>query len=395
VTKSSAAIGSAEKQQPELAAELAQALVPEVVEALVKWQVDFRSTIVFDRWLTPGLSGAQVASVALSGQVGPRKVVMKVCPPGQTTGREPTRHQQALNDGPQIFAERHLVRQPIAPVKASRGWSVMFQEIAGGSMRSVRALSALRGRQLPALAATIVSSVLADWNPAPDVVNKTPVEFLLEHLGGRLADGGPFDSLLGELNYPPGLDGSGHPRWVRTQGQRTAPNIAAWIRDRDWGGAAGQHMLALYGKAHGDLQPDNIVLPVGPQPEVDKYQLIDLSAYSAAAPLSRDPSLNDSGVGRGQLPVVSRRFSAVVSGSRVPGGWRTARCARAAPAPTAPARPPFRVAGTRVAGQAGAGRAHSRCQQARNASFQGQLRLIFSTRARAWRTSRAGRLSSR
>src|SRR5271166_2434490 len=48
-----------------------------------------------------------------------------------------------------------------------------------------------------------------------------------------------------------------------------------------------------------------------------------------------------------------------------------------------------------VAGQAGAGRAHSRCQQVRNASFQGQVRLIFRTRARAWRTSRAGRLSSR
>jgi hypothetical protein len=105
--------------------------------------------------------------------------------------------------------------------------------------------------------------------------------------------------------------------------------------------------------------------------------------------------LNDSGVGRGQLPVVLRRFSAVVSGSRVPGGWRAARCARAAPAPTAPGRPPFRVAGAGVVCQAGAGRAHSRCQQARNASFQGQVRLIFSTRCRAWRTSRAGRLSSR
>ena len=58
-------------------------------------------------------------------------------------------------------------------------------------------------------------------------------------------------------------------------------------------------------------------------------------------------------------------------------------------------RPPFRVAETGVAGQAGAGRAHSRCQQVRNASLQGQVRLIFSTRARAWRTSRAGRLSNR
>ncbi len=251
VTEPSAAIDSAGRQQPELAAELAQALAPEVAEALVKWQADFGTTIVFDRWLVPGLSGAQVASVALSGQAGPRKVVMKVCPPGQTTGKEPTRHQQALKDAPPKFAARHLVRQPIAPVKASRGWWVMFQEIAGGSMRSVRALSALRGRQLPALAATVVSSVLADWNPAPDVVSKTPVEFLVEHLGGRLAAGGPFDSLLGELTYTSGLDGTGHPRWVRTPRQRTAPNIAAWIRDRDWGGAAGQHILALYGKAHG------------------------------------------------------------------------------------------------------------------------------------------------
>ena len=66
-----------------------------------------------------------------------------------------------------------------------------------------------------------------------------------------------------------------------------------------------------------------------------------------------------------------------------------------APAPTAPGAASFPVAGTGVAGQAGAGRAHSRCQQARNASFQGQVLLIFSTRARAWRTSRAGRLSSR
>lgn len=289
MTEPSAAIDLAGSQRPELAAELAQELEPEVAEALAKWQTDSGTTIIFDRWLVPGLSGALVASVALSGQAGPRKVVMKVCPPGQTTAKEPTRHQQALADAPQNFAARHLVRQPIAPVKAKRGWWVMFQEIAGGSMRSVRALSALRGRQLPALAATVVSSVLADWNPAPDVVTKTPAEFLLEHLGERLAAGGPFDSLLEELAYTSGLDDTGHPGWVRTSRQRTAPNIAAWIRERDWSDAADRHMLALYGKAHGDLHPGNVVLPVGPQPDVDNYQLIDLSAYSAAAPLSRDP----------------------------------------------------------------------------------------------------------
>jgi hypothetical protein len=47
------------------------------------------------------------------------------------------------------------------------------------------------------------------------------------------------------------------------------------------------------------------------------------------------------------------------------------------------------------AGHAGAGRAQSRCQQARNASFQDQSGLSFSTRSRAWRASRAGMCQTR
>jgi len=61
-----------------------------------------------------------------------------------------------------------------------------------------------------------------------------------------------------------------------------------------------------------------------------------------------------------------------------------------APAPTAPGWSSFRVDGVVCAGQAGAGRAHSRCQQVRNASFQGQSGLILRMRSRAWRASRAG-----
>jgi len=41
------------------------------------------------------------------------------------------------------------------------------------------------------------------------------------------------------------------------------------------------------------------------------------------------------------------------------------------------------VVGVVRAGQAGAGKAQSRCQQVRNASFHGQSGLIFSTRRRA------------
>src|ERR1017187_10021746 len=45
------------------------------------------------------------------------------------------------------------------------------------------------------------------------------------------------------------------------------------------------------------------------------------------------------------------------------------------------------VVGAVYAGQVSACRAQSRCQQVVNASFHGQVRLIFSTRLRACRTS--------
>jgi hypothetical protein len=54
-----------------------------------------------------------------------------------------------------------------------------------------------------------------------------------------------------------------------------------------------------------------------------------------------------------------------------------------APAPTAPGWSSFRAAGAVCAGQAGADRAQSRCQQMRNASFQGQSGLILRMRWRA------------
>jgi hypothetical protein len=66
-----------------------------------------------------------------------------------------------------------------------------------------------------------------------------------------------------------------------------------------------------------------------------------------------------------------------------------------APAPTAPGCVSSPVAGVAGAGQVGAGSAQSRCQQVRNASFQGQSVLIFRTRSRAWRASRAGMCQTR
>ena len=66
-----------------------------------------------------------------------------------------------------------------------------------------------------------------------------------------------------------------------------------------------------------------------------------------------------------------------------------------APAPTAPGWSSFPVVRAVCAGHEGAGRAQSRCQQARNASFHGQSVLMARTRCRAWRASRAGRCQIR
>ena len=55
MTEPSAADDSTGGQRTDLAAELAQALAPEVAGALVKRQADFRTPIIFDRWLVPGL----------------------------------------------------------------------------------------------------------------------------------------------------------------------------------------------------------------------------------------------------------------------------------------------------------------------------------------------------
>jgi hypothetical protein len=61
-----------------------------------------------------------------------------------------------------------------------------------------------------------------------------------------------------------------------------------------------------------------------------------------------------------------------------------------APAPTAPGWSSFSVARVVCAGQAGAGRVHSRSQPVRNALAHGQSGLIFRMRWQAWRARRAG-----
>ncbi len=96
--------------------------------------------------------------------------MMKVCPPGQMTGKEAERHVEALGAAPS-FADAHLVTQPVQPVTGKGGWVVMFQDVAGGSLRTMRPLSTMRG-DLPRDIATIVRSILSEWNPTAKTTKK-------------------------------------------------------------------------------------------------------------------------------------------------------------------------------------------------------------------------------
>lgn len=278
----------AEAKETTLAESLRQANVDAVViEELEAWQQREGVRIVFDRWLTPGKSKAVLAAVAMTGPLFNGKVVMKVCPPGRDTGREPDRHEDALTEAPDGYAERHLVKQPVAPVKVSGGSKVMFQEIAGGSLRDVRPLSVERGRKLPDVIHAVVRSVLEDWNPRPtDIRRMSAGDFFREHLGTRLDPSGPVAKIADQLIYEPA--GAEVPLWVVFGDGDPVPNAVAWVRLDAWDGLASDHVLSIRGRAHGDLHADNILLPMSPAVDAEGYRLIDLSGYNGEAPLSRD-----------------------------------------------------------------------------------------------------------
>ncbi|MFI2187909.1 tetratricopeptide repeat protein [Streptomyces sioyaensis] len=263
---------------------------PAVHSALAKWLTESGTTLHFDQWITPGLSGALLATVVLNAPGrSALGLIMKVCPPGKATGKEAQRHAEALEASPG-FAALHLVTQPVPPIRGSRGWSILFQEVAGGSLRAIRPLSTIQGVDLSQMIATVVRSVLVDWNPTPRTEPRIAVPFFRELLGSRIDKGGPMDQLAEQMTYDLDL-GSPTPLWVTGRAGNIVPNALAWTSTDSWQETlSNEHLMVVLGRAHGDLHADNILIPQKPRPNPFGYRLIDLSAYTGDAPLVRDPS---------------------------------------------------------------------------------------------------------
>ncbi|SPT60166.1 Predicted ATPase [Actinomadura madurae] len=241
-------------------------------------------------WEDEGLSGATVLSVlGKRPGHGPRHMIMKVLPPRDRADREPERHAWAERCSPPEFVRRHLVSIPagFAPIPLpGNGW-IMFQEIAGGSLREYRSLAKVLNsdpadlERVNATCARVVELALDGWNPAPDVEFNlyTPNAFLKKLLGHRLDTGGPLRAWAREEGFAAQIEFPGDGRLT---------NPIAFAQDPRLGGA--RRLPVLEGRCHKDLHPGNVVLSSVPGLDPSTCRFIDLSRFEEHGPLAAEPA---------------------------------------------------------------------------------------------------------
>ena len=131
------------RAQQRLDPSLAVDLERSVIEGLLAWQRASGLTVALEDWLTTGNTRARVAVVMITGAQPPSRVILKACPPDRLTAREPRLHAQALVDSPVAFAQQHLVQQPFETIECEDKWRVLFQSIAGDSLRQLRPMASV------------------------------------------------------------------------------------------------------------------------------------------------------------------------------------------------------------------------------------------------------------
>lgn len=263
----------------------------ETARALRAWagSMNRRVSVPSRPWSGAGHSGAQLAAVMLGpadtsapGRV--QKLIVKVCPAGLSA--EETRRHQAAWDSSAEFAKRHLVRQPYPPYPMGDGRSLMFQEIAG-SLQEVTPLSLLPSSHRPAVLRETARLVLAEWNTrGPLQYTTSATDYLRMELRDGLAATGPAHHWTGAVGP---LDQDCE--WIRTREDQhlgVLPNPLSLAGPDSVISAVNVDYLA--GNTHGDLHLANVLVPAPPRrgPRLAKIRLVDLSAYSENAPLTRD-----------------------------------------------------------------------------------------------------------
>lgn len=250
-----------------------------VIRALERVVADRRFHLTHRDWFVDGRSDEPVASVVrqLENTSGADHRVLKFF---SKNGEDRiNRLQIALESSAEFDA--HLAHPERSWLKLD-DWRAVFMEVAGGDLEHVGALSSLiSDRKLPDYCASIVRSVVGDWNgnrPLP--VQRTVGDLVDEVLGHRKAEVIAWASDAG-IPVDGSSDGVVVKGWPPVSVNPFALLSGAW--------SASTLDMVLTGKAHGDLSGRNILLPLRDTVEPSEFVLIDYDRFRDDAPLARDP----------------------------------------------------------------------------------------------------------
>jgi hypothetical protein len=158
----------------------------------------------------------------------------------------------------------------------------LFQRIAGGGVDVMKPLvKFFYDRDFPDHCATIMSSIIADWT---DNNTDTKSGLKISELLKRIIDH-RYEDVMEWAQAADVADGG--LRRINLQGcDKPLPNPFAFLT-----GFEGERTVTdlLVGKAHGDLNGSNILVPTKSEVVASDYVLIDCDRYSKEAPLTRDP----------------------------------------------------------------------------------------------------------
>ncbi|SNY25367.1 hypothetical protein [Paractinoplanes atraurantiacus] len=230
------------------------------------------------RWINTGRSGSLVGVVARHENPDkPQQLIMRV---GTGGPDEVRRLRNSWRHSPRSFRDAHLAELEDGPVDINHRLLV-FQHIAGGDLTTNRALAEdIEDDEFAETCASITRSIVADWNPdfpyRPEP--KTAAAYLRDLLGDRLKAGSELIESAARAGIDPGTE------WIASShGKRPLPNPLRLALDDSLAGP--RQAMIVRGRAHGDLNVQNILLPADPA----SYQLVDLGEFDTAAPLARDP----------------------------------------------------------------------------------------------------------
>ncbi|MFI6852449.1 hypothetical protein [Streptomyces sp. NPDC050416] len=274
----------------------------DVAHAVLDWAElnDQSVRLLLPSWLPSGTGYTGAVLVALETAPPPRVIVLKVLPEGPHR-TEPRRHSQALRLSPREFASDHLVEQAFAPYPLKSGGALMFQAIAGEGLRDALTLGALEGENFARTAAAVARGTLSEWNRDVTAPLRMRSSAFLRR---ELQTAGVTEGSLGPWRHRAGLAGTSRP-WFEAAG-RHLPNPYLMIGGHT--DLPDRNLSVLTGLTHGDLHPDNIVVPVRRGVLNERaYRLIDLGSFRADGALSRDIAML---VLSGLAPVVRQPQSA-------------------------------------------------------------------------------------